>query len=78
VNSIEEINTLSDKVDALMKLVASKNAYIDPNDVPLSTLIEQNSDAIDVQYLPRNVWQSVKHVGNCSITPTNSHSIDLI
>src|SRR3989337_3248504 len=34
VNSVEEINSLSDKVDSLMKLVASKNANIDPNDVP--------------------------------------------
>ena len=40
VNSIEEIDALSDKVDALMKLVASKHAPIDPDDVPLSTLIE--------------------------------------
>ena len=36
-----EISILSDKVDALMKLVASKNDPIDLNDVPLSTLIEQ-------------------------------------
>ena len=34
VNYVEEISTLSDKVDALMKLVASKNAPIDPNDMP--------------------------------------------
>jgi hypothetical protein len=32
VNSVEEINTLSDKMDALLKLVASKSAHIDPND----------------------------------------------
>ena len=44
VNSVEEISSLSDKVDALMKLVASKSAPIDLNDVSLSTLIEQNSD----------------------------------
>ena len=31
-----------------MKLVASKSAPIDFNDMPLSTLIDQNSDAIDV------------------------------
>ena len=42
MNSVEKISTLSDKVDALMKLVASKNTHIDPNDVPLSTLIEKN------------------------------------
>ena len=40
VNSVEQIDALSHKVDAIMKLVASKHAPIDPNDVPLSTLIE--------------------------------------
>ena len=44
VNSVEEISTLSDKVDALMKLGASTNTPIDPNDVHLSTLVEQNND----------------------------------
>ena len=58
VNSIEEINTLSDKMDALLELVASKNADINPNDVPLSTLIEQNNDAIDVNFVSRNLLDS--------------------
>ena len=51
VNSVEEIATLSEKVDALMKMVASKNSHVDPNDVPLSTLIEQNDDAIDMNFI---------------------------
>ena len=51
VNSVEEISSLSEKVDALMKLVSTKHAPIDLNDVPLSTLIEQNSDAIDVNFI---------------------------
>ena len=51
VNSVEEISSLSEKVDALMKLVASKSAPIDFNDMTLSTLIEQNSDAIDVNFI---------------------------
>ena len=51
VNLVEEISSLSEKVDALMKLVASKSAPIDFNDVPLSTLIDQNSDAIDVNFI---------------------------
>ena len=46
---------VSDKVDAFMKLVASKNAPIDLNDVPLSTLIEQNSDSIDVNFVSRTI-----------------------
>ena len=33
VNSVEEISTLSEKVDALMKLVANKSAPVDLNDV---------------------------------------------
>ena len=37
-----------------MKLVASKSAPIDFNDMPLSTLIEQNRDAIDVKFISRN------------------------
>ena len=41
VNSVEEISSLSEKVDALMKLVANKSAPIDLNDVPLSTLIDK-------------------------------------
>ena len=36
-----------------MKLVSNKNDPIDLNDVPLSTLIELNSDAIDGNFNPR-------------------------
>ena len=54
VNLVEEINSLSEKVDALMKLVANKSAPNDFNDVPLSTLIEKNSDLIDVNFVSRN------------------------
>ena len=39
----EEINVLSGKMDELMKLFATKSASIDPNDMPLSTLIENNN-----------------------------------
>ena len=42
VHAIEEIIVLSGKMDELMKLFASKSEYIDPNDMPLSTLIENN------------------------------------
>ena len=35
VNSVEEISFLSEKVDTLMRLVASKSAPLDFNDMPL-------------------------------------------
>ena len=54
VNYVVEITTLSDKMDALMKMVASKNAHVDPNDVPLSTLTEKNNDVVDVNFVSRN------------------------
>ena len=41
VHAIEDINVLSGKMDELMKLFASKSASIDPNDMPLSTLIKK-------------------------------------
>ena len=55
VNLVEELSTLSEKIDALMKLVGSKNSPIDPNDVPLSTLIEQNNDPVDVNFVSRTI-----------------------
>ena len=69
VNSVEEISTFSEKVDALMKLVASKNAPLDLNDVPLSTLIEQNSDSVDVNFVSRNNFNNNAYRGNFNPRP---------
>ena len=74
VNSVEEISSLSDKVDALMKLVASKSSPIDFNDMPLSTLIEQNSDAIDVNFISRNNFNNNAYRGNFNPRPFPSNS----
>ena len=57
------------KVDALMKLVASKSAPIDFNDMPLSSLIEQNSDAIDVNFISWNNFNSNAYRGNFNPRP---------
>ena len=37
-----------------MKLFATKSASIDPNDMPLSTLIENNNESMDVNFVGRN------------------------
>ena len=74
INSVEEINTLSDKMDALMKLVASKSSHVDPNDVPLSTLIEQNNDAIDVNFIARNNFGNNAYRGNFNPRPFPGNS----
>ena len=51
VHAIEEINTLSEKIDELMKLFTSKSAPIDPNDMPLYTFIENNNEYMDMNLL---------------------------
>ena len=57
-----------------MKLVASKSAPMDFNDMPLSTLIEQNSDAIDVNFISRNNCNNSAYRGNFNPRPFPSNS----
>ena len=47
-----------------MKLVASKSAPIDFDDMPLSNLIEKNSDAIDVNFISQNNFNNNAYRGN--------------
>ena len=70
----EQISTLSEKVDALMKLVASKNAPIDLNDVPSSTLIDQNNDLVDVNFVSRNNFNNNVYRGNFNPRPFPGNS----
>ena len=59
-----------------MKLVANKNAPIDLNDVPLSTLIEQNSDVLDVNFISRNNFNNNANRGNFNPRPFPSNSFN--
>src|SRR3990170_2767826 len=74
INYVEEISTLSEKVDALMKLVANKSAPINLNDVPFSTLIEQNSDPVDVNFISRNNFNNNAYRGNFNPRPFPGNS----
>ena len=51
MHAIEEINVLSGKMDELMKLFANKSVSSDPNDMPLYTLIENNNESMDVNFV---------------------------
>ena len=57
-----------------MKLVASKNAPIDPNDVPLSILIEKNNDPVDVNFVSRNNFNNNAYRGNFNARPFPGNS----
>ena len=74
VHAIEEINTLSGKMDELMKLFASKNVSSDPNDMPLSTLIENNDESMDGNFVGRNNFGDNAYRGNFNPRPFPSSS----
>ena len=46
-NSVEEISSLNEKVDLIMSLL-TKQAPIDPHDVPLNSLVAQ--EQVDVKF----------------------------
>ena len=64
VHAIEEINVLSGKMDELMKMFATKNTPLDPNDMPLSSLIENNNESMDVNFVGRNSFGNNAYRGN--------------
>ena len=71
---IEEINVLSGKMDELMKLFANKSVSSGPNDIPLSTLIENNNESMDVNFVGRNNYGNNAYRGNFNSRsfPSNS------
>ena len=57
-----------------MKLFANKNVSYDPNDMPLSTLIENNNEFMDVNFVGRNNFGNNAYRGNFNprLYPSNS------
>ena len=74
VHAIEEINVLSGKMDELMKLFATRNTPLDPNDMPLSSLIENNNGSMDVNFVGRNSFENNACRGNFNTRPFPSNS----
>src|SRR6187399_494346 len=74
VHAIEEISVLSGKMDELMKLFATMSASYDPNDMPLSTLIENNNESLDVNFVGRNNFGNNDYRGNFNPRPFPSNS----
>jgi hypothetical protein len=51
VNSVEETSSLSDKIDAIM--LSNDRAQVDPNNVPLASLVAQE-EHVDVNFIKNN------------------------
>src|SRR4051812_31669331 len=63
VNSIEKISSLNEKVDLIMSLL-TKQAPIDPHDVPLNSLVTQEREQIDVKFISRNNFNNNAYRSN--------------
>ena len=56
-----------------MKLFANKGVSSDPNDMPLSTLIENNNESMDVNFVGRNNFGNNAYRGNFNTRPYPSN-----
>ena len=64
VNLVEEISSLSEKVDTILSMLVTNQSYIDPNNVPLASLISQEKDQVEVNFLNRNNFNNNAYRNN--------------
>ncbi|KAK1685622.1 hypothetical protein QYE76_046470 [Lolium multiflorum] len=65
VNSVEETSSLSDKIDAIMSMLVNDRTNIDPNNVPLASLVAQE-EHVDVNYIKNNNFNNNAYRNNSS------------
>ena len=63
VNSIEEISSLNEKVGMIMSML-TKQVPIDPRDVPLNSLVAQEKEQVDVNFISRNNFNNNAYRSN--------------
>ena len=76
VNSVEEISSLNDKVDAIMSMLSGNQVPVDPNNVPLASLVAQE-EHVDVNFIKNNNFNNNAYrnnFGNNNYKPYPSNS----
>jgi hypothetical protein len=63
VNSVEETSSLSDKIDTIMLMLANDKAHVDPNNVPLASLVAQE-EHVDVNFIRNNNFNNSAYRNN--------------
>jgi hypothetical protein len=63
VNSVEETSSLSDKIDAIMFMHSNDRAHVDPNNVPLASLVAQE-EHVDVNLIRNNNFNNSAYRNN--------------
>ena len=73
VNSVEETSSLSDKIDAIMSMLVNDRTNIDPNNVPLASLVAQE-EHVDVNFIKNNNFNNNAYRNNSSNNYRPYHS----
>jgi hypothetical protein len=63
VNSIEKTSSLSDKIDAIMLILSNDRDQVDPNNVPLASLVAQE-EHVDVNFIRNNNFNNSAYRNN--------------
>ena len=63
VNSVEESPSLSDKIDTIMSMLANGKGQVDPNNVPLASLVAQEEN-VDVNFIKSNNFNNNAYRNN--------------
>jgi hypothetical protein len=66
VNSVEETSSLSDKIDTIMAMLANDRTHINPNNVPLASLVAQE-EHVDVNFIRNNNFNNNAYRNNFAI-----------
>jgi hypothetical protein len=63
VNSVEETSSLSDKIVSIILMLANDRAHVDPNNVPLASLVAQE-EHVDVNFIRYNNFNNSAYRNN--------------
>jgi hypothetical protein len=63
VNSVVETSSLSDKIDMIMVMLANDRTHVDPNNVPLASLVAQE-EHVDVNFIRNNNFNNNAYRNN--------------
>ena len=63
VNSVEKTSSLSDKIDAIMSMLVNGRSHVDPNNVPLASLVAQE-EHVDVNFIKNNNFNNNAYRNN--------------
>jgi hypothetical protein len=63
VNSVEETSSLSNNIDTIMSMLVNGRAHIDPNNVPLASLVAQE-EHVDVNFIRNNNFNNNAYRNN--------------